>query len=87
MFAFLVFGILDGDDVFWSEGVVYIIEVFTRDEIKVIFFFFVELLDCFIGVDVSWGFDADNMCVLGEHFIADGVFVLIFFILGPVHLH
>lgn len=27
------------------------------------------------------------MCVLGEHFIADGVFVLIFFILGPMHLH
>jgi hypothetical protein len=58
----------------------------TGDEVEEEFRFFVEFVNCVKCVDVSGGFDANDVGVFGEDFVADGVLVLVFLIFTPIHL-
>jgi hypothetical protein len=58
----------------------------TGDEVEEEFRFFVEFVNGVEGVDVSGGFDANDVGVFGEDFVADGVLVFVFLIFTPVHL-
>ena len=57
----------------------------TGDEVEEEFGFFVEFVNGVKGVYVSGGFDANDVGVFGEDFVADGVLVLVFLVFTPIN--
>lgn len=85
MFAFIIFGILNSDDILRFKRIICDSSNFTCNQIEKVLFFFVELLNRLVGVDIARSFDAYYVSIFSEDLITDWILVLFFLVLGPVH--